>query len=270
MQNLRDKLMKAGLVTEEQIRAAEAERVAKAEAEKQARANTASSEPRREAPQRDAFRGGARAAMPTGNHPPPRRSFESNRPRAPSGPARTPAYEAPIPKLPPLPGSKAHQRIESQKQRELADKLRSLVQSGQVELELGDHAFHFVTRKGRLRRMQLSEAQAKMLEEGKLAVVERQEPAQIEHSLVSPETAAQMFVLLEKSVRFFNRDGAPVGFISDDELKDRQVAESTAGPEVPEPAAEAVETGAEEGESSSSAGESDTWIAIKRAPVSGG
>ena len=93
------------------------------------------------------------------------------------------------------------------KQRELDHQLRELVMPNQVPIENGTHTFYFVTRKGRLRRMEMSEAQAKRLEEGQLAVVERQDPDKIEHALVLPEIAEKMHALLAKSVRFFNKEG---------------------------------------------------------------
>lgn len=198
MQNLRDKLLKAGLVTGEQAQKAEAEQ-----------------------------------RRPTRETPPPR----ENRPRPNPGKES----EARVPKLPPLPGSKAHQRLEAHKQRELAETLLGLVLRAEVPLEPGARTFHFVTRKGKLRRLELSEAQAALLEGGKLAVVERQQPDRIEHSLVPPETAEKMAELFPKSVRFFNRSEQPIGFLSDEELKTLPADD-------------------EEG----SAGEG-TWIRIKRA-----
>ncbi|MBI3181744.1 MAG: DUF2058 family protein [Myxococcales bacterium] len=164
MQGLKDKLIKAGLVTEEQAREVEAE------------------------PPRPG---------PPGGQPPPM--------------------------------SKALQRLEAQRQRELDSKLLGLVLSSQVTIESGPRAFYFVTRKGKLRRLDLCEEQARALEEGKLAVVERQEPAQIEHSLVPAATAEQMARLSPKSVRFLHRPGSPVGFLSEDELRRRQAEEELGG-----------------------------------------
>jgi uncharacterized protein YaiL (DUF2058 family) len=121
--------------------------------------------------------------------------------------------QAPIHPLLPLalPGSKAHQRLTALQQLERDKRLRELVLATQVPLEPGECAFHFVTRKGKVRRLELSEAQAKLLADGALAVVERPEPAQIEHSLVPSQTADQMLKLFEKSVRFYNREGDPIG-----------------------------------------------------------
>jgi hypothetical protein len=137
-----------------------------------------------------------------------------------------------VPKLPPLPGSKAHQRLESKRQVELDRKLRDIVYAQQVPVDVGATVFYFMTRKGKLRRLELTEPQAKLLQEGALAVVERPEPAQIEHSLVPAEVAEQMHALSPKSVRFLNRAQLPIGFMSDEQLKARQAAEAAG--EVPE------------------------------------
>ncbi len=131
-----------------------------------------------------------------------------------------------MPKLPPLPGSKAAQRMESKKQVEQDRKLRELVLGAQVPVDVGATVFYFMTRKGKLRRMELTEAQAKQLENGELGVVERPEPAQIEHSLVPAAVAEQMYALSKKSVRFLNRKELPIGFMSDDDVKEKQAAEA--------------------------------------------
>lgn len=248
MQNLRDKLLKAGLVTEEQS--------------KKADAATSQTEARRPQPQE--------GGRPGGNRPPPRRDENrtsggpssrgedrgpgnregGGRPsggRPPGGPPRhggsfrpggggggapqhgrpaAPVAEKPIPKLPPMPGSKAYQRAESKRQVELDKALRELVLGSQVPQEPGETAFYFMTRKGKLRRMELTPEQAKRLEDGELGVVERPDPAQIEHSLVPAAAAEQMFALSKKAVRFLNRKDNPVGFMNDEELKAQQAAEA--------------------------------------------
>ncbi|MDY7229266.1 DUF2058 family protein [Hyalangium rubrum] len=145
-----------------------------------------------------------------------------------------------------MPGSKEYQRIESKKQVELDRALRELVLGGQVPTEPGETAFYFMTRKGKLRRLELSPNQAKQLEDGVLGVVERPEPAQIEHSLVPAATAEQMFALSKKAVRFLNRKESPIGFMSDDDVKAQQEAEASGTapeiadePKTDEPATEA-------------------------------
>jgi uncharacterized protein YaiL (DUF2058 family) len=146
-----------------------------------------------------------------------------------------------------MPGSREFQRLESKKQAELDKKLRELVLAGQVPVDVGATVFYFMTRKGKLRRLELTEPQAKQLEEGVLAVVERPEPAQIEHSLVPAAVAEQMYALSKKSVRFLNRKDLPIGFMSDDDVKAKQAAEAAGeepkGDEEDEPSTEGAEPG---------------------------
>lgn len=185
MQNLRDKLLKAGLITQSDQPERDPEPV--------------------KAPQRS-------YSPPSGQRPSRR------------GPPR----EAPIPRLPPLavPNNKEFQRLEAKRQVELDRKIRERVLAVQVPVEPGDHTFYFVTRKNRLRRLEMTQAQAERLEKGELAVVERPDPGQIEHALVPAAMAEELMTLQPKGVRFFNKPQSPVGFLSDEELDRRQKVES--------------------------------------------
>ncbi|MBN8228885.1 DUF2058 family protein [Corallococcus macrosporus] len=275
MQNLRDKLLKAGLVSEEQAKKSDAAPSAPRRQE-----DNRGSAPRAPAPRgRDENRTAGGPPRRDDRGGPPRREGGGGPPRGAGGPPRqgaggpprqgggfrgpqggfgagsrpgAPAAEKPIPKLPPMPGSKAYQRAESKKQVELDRALRELVLGAQVPQEAGETAFYFMTRKGKLRRMELSPAQAKQLEDGELGVVERPEPAQIEHSLVPASVAEQMYALSAKAVRFFNRKENPVGFMNDEELKAQQAAEAsgtaTETPDEPEASAEGSEEGGESSE----------------------
>jgi hypothetical protein len=198
MQNLRDKLLKAGLVTAEQ-----AEKVEKA-------------------PQP--------APRPERRREPPERSPGEGRSGGPWVVAR-PQPLSSIPKLPPLAGSKASQRLEAKRQVERDRQLRERVLAAQVPVEPGERTFYFVTRKNRLRRLELSDVQAEALEQGRLAVVERPDPAQIEHALIPAELALALVAEFPKAVRFLNAPGAPVGFLTDDEVKARAAAEAAETPE---------------------------------------
>ena len=208
MQNLRDKLLKAGLVTAEQAEKAE---------------KTAPPAPR-----------------------PERRREQSERP-ASAGRASGPLMVArlqplpSVPKLPPLAGSKVSQRLEAKRQREQDRRLRERVLAAQVAVEPGERTFYFVTRKNRLRRLELSDAQAEALEQGRLAVVERPDPAQIEHALVPAELALALVSEFPRAVRFLNAPGSAVGFLTDEEVKARAAAEAAETPEE-RAAAEAPET----------------------------
>ncbi len=195
MQNLRDKLLKAGLVTTEQ-------------AEKAEKASQATERPerRRERPAPAARSGGPWMVV---------------RPQPLSA----------IPNLPPLAGSKASQRLEARRQLERDRELRERVLALQVPVEPGERTFYFVTRKNRLRRFELSDGQGEALEQGRLAVVERPDPAQIEHALVPAELALALVGEFPKAVRFLNAPGSPVGFLSDEEVKARAAAEAAETPE---------------------------------------
>jgi uncharacterized protein YaiL (DUF2058 family) len=131
-------------------------------------------------------------------------------------PAPNVAHESPIPKLPPLPGSPAAQRQQSQKQLELDRRIRARVTETQIAVENGSQAFYFVTRKGKARRLDLSEAQAQQLEAGTLAVVERPDPGQIEHALVPAAVALELKGWSEKVVRFLNHPEVKIGFDEDE------------------------------------------------------
>lgn len=220
MQGLKDKLLKAGLVSKEQADRAEAQ-------------------PRTPPPRRD----------------PPRHDRNDKRQEA----RHEPRAEASIPKLPPMAGSKQAHREMAKKQLELDRALRELVLAAQVAVEPGAMTFHFVTRKGKLRRLDLSEAQARLLSDGKLAIVERQDPDKIDHALVPPETAEQMKSLFEKSVRFWNKGGEAVGFLTEEEIVNRQAEISEA--EAPEAQAAAEPEAPEEKKTDGA------WVTIKRAPL---
>ncbi len=191
MQNLRDKLLQAGLVSADQ--AAEAAQAPK---------------PRPAGQKAEA-------------RPPPRA-----RPGPAPGPLIPVRREPLLPKLPPLPGSREAQRLESRKQLEQDREVRERVSAATVPLVPGERTFYFVTRKNRLRRLELSAEQAAALESGVLAVVERPEPGQIEHALVPAATAEVLLRDFPKVVRFLHRAGEPVGFLSEEELQSRQVSEA--------------------------------------------
>ncbi len=137
---------------------------------------------------------------------------EADAARANSAPPSNPKREGAIPKLPPLPGSPAAQRQQSKAQLELDRQIRTRVLETQVEMEPGATTFYFVTRKGKARRLDLSEGQAKRLEAGELAVVERPDPGQIEHALVPAAVAVELHALSQKVVRFLNHADVKIGF----------------------------------------------------------
>lgn len=252
MQSLREKLLKAGLVTEEAAK--------KAETEKAARPAPAERPARSDAPRRDDRRDDRRDARPErparfdrparsdAGRPPPRHD-----PRPP--PRHEPRVEARLPRLPPLQGTKEANRLAAKAQLELDRKLREMVVHTQVPQEPGTTTFYFVTRKQKLRRLELSEAQAKLLQEGQLAVVERPDPDKIDHALVPAEVAKAMKAMSERAVRFFADGTEKVGFLTDEEIS-RRASEADEQDEAPATAASAEAPTA-----------ASTFITIKRAPL---
>jgi hypothetical protein len=219
MQSLRDKLLKAGLVSEDAAKKAEAEKAA-APARRDDRP-----------PRREDRPPGRRDDRPRDDRPPrrddrpaPRRDERSAAPRRDD----RPRPESRIPKLPPMAGTKEANRLMSKKQLGLDRTIREKVLASQVAIEPGATTFYFVTRKSTLRRLELSEAQAKMLEAGQLAVVERPDPDKIEHALVPPGIAEEIFALSNRAVRFLNKAGAQVGFLTEAEISQR-ASEATSG-----------------------------------------
>jgi len=130
-----------------------------------------------------------------------------------------------------MPGSREYQRLESRKQLEIDRTLLELARTNEIPATPGPHTFYFVTRKGRLRRLEITPEQAGQLERGELAIVERREPSAVEHALVPPEVAVKMRALAEKSVRFLNTPGEAVGFLSDADLEAKKEADAALGPE---------------------------------------
>lgn len=226
MQSLRDKLLKAGLVSEDAAKKAELEKTTRPPpAAARPASNDRPRESNRDRPRRD------------DRPPPPRREIETR-----------------VPKLPPLQGSKEAHRLQARKQVELDRQLRELVLANTVPVDAGATPFYFVTRKNKLRRLELTAEQAKRLEQGELAVVERPDPDKIDHALVTPAIAEQMLKLSERAVRFLNKEGAKVGFLSDEEIHQR-ASEADAAPEA-DPAAPEQQK------------EAETFITIKRSPLS--
>ncbi len=227
MLSLKDKLLKAGLVSEEAAKKADAEKEAAKQAAQQRPRGPVATSAKAPVPRRDA----------------PAVRFEENRH---------------VPKFAPLPGSKAWNQEEARKQQALDKQLREMVFAAQVVIEPGDRVFHFQTRKGKLRRLELSAAQGALLEEGKLAVVERPDPAQIEHALVPVEVAEKMLALSERAVRFLNKAGSNVGFLSEEEIHQRAV-ETPAAVTPVNPTAPTTET-----EPAKAEAPAEVWVTIKR------
>lgn len=241
MQSLKDKLLKAGLVSQDDVKRLEAEK-----------AKEAARESPRERPARPS---GERHG---GNGAGGGRGGRRDDSRAPVSLDR-------VPKFAPLPGSAAYSREQSRKQLELDRKLRELVLKHEVLLEDGATPFYFATRKNKLKRLLLTEPQAEKIRNGELAIVERPDPACINYALVPPDCAKELLALSARAVRFFKSAEQPVGFLSDEEIHRR--ASEANEPDADDGAA--GEAPAVEAAGEPPVKEPETFITIKRAPLPG-
>ena len=207
LQSLRDKLLQAGLVTEDQAK--------KAEADIEARKRNA----------RDRREGGGAPGR-------------DNRGRGPGGPgghagpkgqhARGPGHQA-RPQQPPRELTEeekkkreeeaafrekerllAKEREENRKRaledRKKLESLRALCEQHEVT-ERGDEAFFFTSRKKKVMKIFLTPEQLKALEAGQLAIMDKPLPGELAIALVTREAAEQAVKIESRALRFYNRGG---------------------------------------------------------------
>ena len=167
MQNLRDKLMKAGLVSQEQVKHAEEKGKPKPKPKVDLRAEE------EERQRREAF------ALHDAELAEQRRK-------------------------------EAAKVAEARKQSERARTLRALVQEHKLRDTLGEVAFHYVKRSGKIGKLVLTPQIAKLLEGGMAAVVE--DPGQPECVVVPGQAAEKFYAVDAKSIRFWAGPQKPVGF----------------------------------------------------------
>jgi uncharacterized protein YaiL (DUF2058 family) len=168
MQNLRDKLLKAGLVDEKQVKEAEREQRPPKRHREREQAVSAEEEQRREA-----F--AAREAE----------QAEERR-------------------------KEAAKKAEARMQSERAHRLRQLVETHRLREAPGEVNFHFVKRSGKIGRLAISPATAKMLESGAAAVVE--DPGAPEHAVVPADAAQRIYQVDAQAIRFWFGPAKPIGF----------------------------------------------------------
>ncbi len=219
MQSLKDKLLSAGVV-----KSSDVERVESAKNAKPAPA----AQPRRT--------DNVRSSAP----PPPSAALPSR-----------------LPRFAPLVGSPQANREASRKQLALDRFLRDKIVSSQIHLEDGLTAFYFVTRKNKLRKMLLSEAQAEQIRAGVYAIVERPDPDKIDYAVVPAAIAGELLAVSQRTVRFWNNPQSPIGFVSETDI-------ATGAHET---AADASESPQDSAEAHAEAQETETFVTIKRSPL---
>ncbi len=175
--NLRDKLLAAGLVSEEEARRAEAE-AARAQARRRSRRR------RRAERGRDPVDDGLTLT-------PEERAAAEQKRQAREERAR-------------LQREREENRRRAARERRAAEDIRRVVGALGVEPG-GTEAFFFQTRKGKIERLQVDAEQRSALETGDLAVVEHPQPHARTYALVPREGAEAILKIDRRAVRFYNR-----------------------------------------------------------------
>lgn len=200
-QSLRDKLLQAGLVNEEQAKKAEEE------ARRDARARRQGRGPRK----------GKGPGAPQKAAPRPL-TEEERRAREEEAAFRERERE--------LNREREENRKRAAEDRRRLEALRALAEKHEVE-ERGDEPFHFVSRKRKLLRLYLTKEQIAALESGELAIIDKPTPAELGQALVTREAAEQALALDPRALRFYNRaPGETYGFASESEAKEPDEAAS--------------------------------------------
>lgn len=187
MQSLRDKLLQAGLVSQDQAKKAEEGRKSPKPP------NQAHDRPKQATPRRQAPAAPAKAL-----------SAEEQKKREEDAAFREREKM--------LNREREENRKRAAEDRRKLDGLREAAQKHEVA-ERGDEAFHFTTRKKKVQRIYLTPEQLQRLEIGDLAIIDKPLPGELSFALVTREGAERALSLDPKAVRFYNRGfGQTFGF----------------------------------------------------------
>jgi uncharacterized protein YaiL (DUF2058 family) len=182
MQNLRDKLLKAGLVTETQVKKA--------------------LEPPKPPPKQ---------ARPQHGRPQQQRPAPQPRPLTETELQAEQAFHAREVEVSEARRKDAAKAAEAKAQSERARALRALVQKHQLtQPPLGEAQFHFVRRSGKVGRLLVTAETQALLEQGAAAVVEN--PGQPDPVVLPAAAAKEAYRIDPRSVFFWNGPQKPIGF----------------------------------------------------------
>jgi uncharacterized protein YaiL (DUF2058 family) len=183
LQSLRDKLLQAGLVTEEQARKSVADQASAKRPRKETAARRPPNAPSAPRVHRELTPEEKLAAEEAAAHREKERLLQKER---------------------------EENRRRALEDRKRQESLRALAEKHEIA-ERGDQPFHFVSRKNKLLRLYLTPEQVRRLEAGELAVIEKPLPAEISYALVPREAAEAAHALDLKALRFYSR-GAEESF----------------------------------------------------------
>ena len=172
MQNLRDKLLKAGLVTEGQVKNAEKKQQA--------------------------------------GKPGPRPQTASTAPATLADRQAQEAFRARDAEVSEERRKELAKLAEAKAQSERARSLRALVEQQRLREPVGEAQFHFVRRSGKVGRLLVSPATAKLLEDGAAAVVEN--PGQPDPAVLPADAAREAYRIDPRAIFFWNGPLKPIGF----------------------------------------------------------
>jgi uncharacterized protein YaiL (DUF2058 family) len=187
MQNLRDKLLKAGLVTEKQVETA----------------LKTKSNPRPD-------KGPRRANAPDARWQAERPRTEAERQLDEQELQRAQAFAAREAEVSEQRRRDAARQSEARLQSERARSLRALIGSERLHETLGEVPFHFVRRSGKVGRLALTPAIARLLEEGAAAVVEL--PGETDPAILPSDAAKKAFRIDPRAIFFWAGPQKPIGF----------------------------------------------------------
>jgi len=181
MQNLRDKLLKAGLVTEKQV-------------EKALTDHKRSPKPPRPQP----------------------------RAQSPEEAQRAAAFAARDAELSEQRRREQAKAAEAKQQSERARSLRALIAQHRMQDTLGEVSFHFVRRSGKVGRLALTPAIARLLEDGAAAVVEM--PGETDPALLLSDIAKKAWAIDPRAIFFWAGPQKPIGFDSEADISESSAA----------------------------------------------
>lgn len=221
LQSLRDKLLQAGLVTEEQAR--------KAEADIEAR--------KRQARERRQAGGGKGGKGPKGQGAQPqqaRRELTEEEKRRREEEAAFREKERLLAK------EREENRKRAIEDRKKLEALRTICEKYEIA-ERGDEPFHFTSRKKKVMRMYLTPTQLEALQAGQLAIIDKPLPGELTTALVPREAAEEALKVDSRALRFYNRGGGETyGFRSDAPLPSEAPAVESEAHETSDADAEAA------------------------------
>jgi len=199
LQSLRDKLLQAGLVTQDQAKKAEEAKPKAPKAPERPRDRDRGQErPRHDRPK------SARPAAAAPQRPAKELSPEEQKKREEEAAFRERERM--------LNRERDENRKRAAEDRKKLEGLLAAAEKHEVT-ERGDEAFHFTTRRKKVQRIYLSAEQLKKLEAGDLAIIDKPLPAELSFALVTREGAERALALDPKAVRFYNRGfGQTFGF----------------------------------------------------------